>query len=200
MGYSIVPKRRKVLYKMGFLTLRIVRIMKENKPLVSAEELNALIGGWGETPDKSVDRFFPLRFWFVVFVAGVFAVRLLFIPGEMAANLYSEPAEVARLTNFLYFRGWFLLCAISVAVYAYINNWYASIMLFCVLLAGCVNLISDIFSVYADQLKTPTPALTIQLLLRVFVLWLVYISVKNMSRLPERKDRMNIFLPFKKIK
>ena len=172
--------------------------MKENKPLVSVDELNALIAGWGETPDKSVDRFFPIRFWFIVSVIGIFVLRLLFKPGEMAANMYSDPAEVARLTNFLYFRGWFLLCAFSVAVYAYIYNWYASLMFFCVLLIGSANLINDIFSVYAEQLRTPTPALTVQLLVRVIVLWTIYISVKNMSRLPERKDRLNIFLPFKR--
>lgn len=174
--------------------------MKEKKPLVSADELNALIAGWGESPDKSVDRFFPLRFWFVVFVAGVFILRLLFTPAEMAANLYSEPAEVARLTNYLYFRGWFLLCALCVAIYAYIKNWYASLIFFCILIIGTANLISDIFSVYAEQLRTPTPAFTLQLLVRIFILWLVFSSVKNMSRLPERKDRINIFLPFKKIK
>ena len=174
--------------------------MKENKPLVSVDELNALIAGWGESPDKSVDRFFPLRFWFVVFVAGVFVLRLLFTPGEMAANLYSEPAEVARLTNYLYFRGWFLMCAVAVAIYAYIFNWYASIVFFCGFLIGSANLVSDLFSVYAEQLRTPTPGLTVQLLVRILVLWLVYVSIKNMSRLPERKYRMNIFLPFKKIK
>lgn len=172
--------------------------MEKNKPLVSADELNALIAGWGESPDKSVDRLFPLRFWFVVFVAGVFVLRLLFTPGEMAANLYSDPAEVARLTNYLYFRGWFLMCALAVAIYAYVFNWYASLMFFCVLLIGSANLISDIFSVYAEQLKTPTPTLTVQLLMRILVLWVIYISVKNMSRLPESKDRLNILLPFKR--
>ena len=172
--------------------------MKEQKPLVSADELNALITGWGESPDKSVDRFFPLRVWFVIFVGGIFVLRLLFTPGEMAANLSSDPTEVARLTNYLYFRGWFLLCAMSVAIYAYIFNKYASIMLFCVLLIGSVNLIFDLFSVYAEQLKAPTPALTVQLMIRILVLWIVYLSVKNMSRLPERKDRLNILLPFKR--
>jgi len=67
-------------------------------------------------------------------------------------------------------------------------------------LIGSANLVSDLFSVYAEQLRTPTPGLTVQLLVRILVLWLVYVSIKNMSRLPERKDRMNIFLPFKKIK
>ena len=172
--------------------------MDKEKPLVSADELNALIAGWGETPDKSVDRFFPIRFWFVVFVAGIFVLRLLFTPGEMAAKLSSDPAEVARLTNYLYFRGWFLMCAVAVAFYAYIFNWYASIVFFSGLLIGSANLISDLFSVYAEQLRTPTPTLTVQLLVRILVLWLVYVSIKNMSRLPERKDRLNIFLPFRR--
>ena len=172
--------------------------MKDNKPLVSADELDALIRDWGAQPNPSVDKFFPLRFWFVVFIAGAYAVRLLFFPEVMATKLSSEAIEIARLSKFLYFRGWFLTFAIVLASYAYIKNWYLGIIFFCVLLIGTVNFVFDLFNVYAEQLSKLSPMLTVLLLMRLMVLWMVYMSVKNVSRMPEGRDRINILLPFKR--
>ena len=88
--------------------------MKKEEPLVSATELEALIHGWGtNTQAKNMDKFFALRYWFVCFVAGCYAIALLFFPGKVAQNLSIHPVEIARITNFLYFRGWFLVIALS---------------------------------------------------------------------------------------
>lgn len=171
--------------------------MKENKPLVSAAELEALIQDWGAAPHRSVDKFFPLRFWFVFMLTVFYALRLLFAPEAMAAKLSAEPVEIARLSNFLYFRGWFVTVAVFIGTYAYFKNWYFGIVFFCVLLVGSVNFVFDLFNVYAEQLAQPTPLLTLMLLMRIMVLGLIYVSVKNASRMPEGKDRINILLPFK---
>lgn len=172
--------------------------MKENIPLVSARELESLIGGWGAVPNQSVDKFFPIRFWFVLLVAGAYALRLLFFPEIVAAGLSSEAIEVARLSKFLYFRGWFLIFTICLVSYGYLKNWYLGIIFFCVILVGSVNFIFDLFNIYEEQLAKPTPMLTMLLLMRLMVLWLVYISVKNISRIPEGMDRINILLPFRR--
>ncbi len=79
--------------------------MKKDEPLVSAAELEALIHGWGsKTQAKSVDKFFALRYWFVCLVAASYAIALLFSPGKVAQTLSVHPVEIARITNFLYFR------------------------------------------------------------------------------------------------
>jgi len=44
-----------------------------NKPLVSAAELEALIQDWGALAHPKVDRFFPLRFWFLLAIAALYA-------------------------------------------------------------------------------------------------------------------------------
>ncbi|PUE21116.1 MULTISPECIES: hypothetical protein [unclassified Limnohabitans] len=172
--------------------------MKENKPLVSAQELNALIEGWGETANQQIDKFYPLRFWLIVSIAFIYAFNLLFTPNEIASRLSNEPLEIARLTNFLYFRGWFIILVTAIATYAYLNNWYISIVIFCIFLISSVNFIFDFFTVYNGQIGTPTTLLTAILLLRIFILLLLFFSVKNLSKIPEKKDRMNIFLPFGK--
>ncbi|MEK7344440.1 MAG: hypothetical protein AAB176_02000 [Pseudomonadota bacterium] len=173
--------------------------MNENKPLVSAVELDALIQGWGAFPNQSIDTYFPLRSWFILLLSGAYALRLLFFPEVVAANFSSEAIEIARLSKFLYFRGWFLISVIGLAAYAYFKDWYMGILFFCILLVGCVNFIFDLFNIYAEQLSKPTPLLTLVLLVRLFILWLLYINLKNTSRMPQGWDKINVLLPFKRL-
>ena len=67
-----------------------------------------------------------------------------------------------------------------------------------IFLLGISNLVSDVFNVYWEKLTQPSAALTLVLMARVFVLWLVYICMRNATRLPEPGDRFNILLPFRR--
>ena len=171
---------------------------KDEKPLVSIAELDALIGGWGSTAGQSVDKFYPLRFWYLLAIACGYAASLLFAPEFMAKTLSKEPVEIIRLSKFLYFRGWFLVVMIALGVYAYYKNWYLGIVFSIMLLLGGVNFVFDLFNVYAERLAQPTPRFTLMLLLRVAALWCVYMSIKNVSRIPAFEDRFNLLLPFKR--
>lgn len=173
--------------------------MKKNEPLVSAAELEALIHGWGaDTQPKNVDKFFAFRFWFVFFVASSYAIALLFFPGKLAQNLSVHQFEIDRITNFLYFRGWFLVIALSFVTFCYVKNWYFGIVLCAVALLASVNLVFDLFNVYAEKLSEPSPRLTFFLLIRLLSLSMVFISIKNISRMPLGEGRFSIFLAFKK--
>ena len=169
-----------------------------NKPLVTAAELEALIQDWGAVPHPGVDRFFPLRFWFLFGIAALYIGWLLFAPEFLASTLSKDPVEVARLSNFLYFRGWFLVVMITLGVYAYYKNWYLGLIFSAMLLVGSVNFVFDLFNVYAERLSQPTPRLTLMLLLRLTALWFLYLSVKNISRLPQGLDRFNLLLPLRR--
>lgn len=173
--------------------------MKKDEPLVSAAELEALIHGWGSnSKEKNVDKFFPMRYWFVCFVAGSYAIALLFFPGDVAKNLSIHQVEIDRITNFLYFRGWFLVIALSFVTFCYVKNWYFGIVLCAVALLASVNLVFDLFNVYAEQLSNPSPRLTFLFLIRLVCLSFVFISIKNISRMPVGQGRLSIFLPFRK--
>jgi hypothetical protein len=133
--------------------------MKKNEPLVSAAELEALIHGWGgNTQAKSVDKFFAWRIWFVLFVVGCYAIALLFFPGKLAQNLSIHQLEIDRITNFLYFRGWFLVIGLSFVTFCYVKNWYFGIVLCAVALLASVNLVFDLFNVYSEKLSDPSPS------------------------------------------
>ena len=172
--------------------------MKEAKPLVSAQELEALIQGWGAVPSQSVDKFFPARFFYAFLMILIAALWLLFDSASAAKMLSPDPVNQARLQNFLYFRGWFMLSALTVGSYSYLRNWYPAIVFSAALVVGLTNLVSDIFTVYPERLANPTPFFTVFLLMRLVLLWVFYMAIKNASRMPEIKDRTNLFLPFKR--
>lgn len=172
--------------------------MREPKPLVSAEELEALIQDWGAMPSQSVDKFFPTRFLYAFVVILSAALWLLFGSASLAQSLTADPLNQVRLQNFLYFRGWFMLSALILGSYSYLRNWYPGIVFSAALIAGLTNLVSDIFMIYPERLANPTPLFTVLLLVRMILLWVLYMSVKNASRMPEIKDRTNLFLPFKR--
>jgi hypothetical protein len=111
----------------------------------------------------------------------------------------SDPSEIIRMSQFLYFRGWFILIAIIVGLYSYINNWYLGITFLSMFLVGCVNFTFDLFNIYAEVLNNPSPRITAMFTLRIIGLWFIFLTFKNSSRIPELKDRFNPLLPFRKV-
>jgi len=172
--------------------------MKEQKPLVSAAELEALIQNWGSSPDKSIDKFYIVRLAFNVSVMLCGAFWLLMDPLGIAQTLSSDPENIERVVSYLYFRGWFILGILILGFYSYFKNWYPAIVFCCCLLLGAMNLVSDLFTLYPERLTKPTPFFTLLLLVRLSLLWVMYMSIKNVSRMPHAKDRINVFLPFKR--
>ncbi|MEN9624196.1 hypothetical protein [uncultured Limnohabitans sp.] len=170
----------------------------KNKPLVSAAELEALIQGWGYSPNQSVDKFFPIRFWYLFGITFGYGLLLLFNSSHVAQNLSAEPVEVLRISRFLYFRGWFLCAVLCIGTFAYLRNWYPAITFSGIFIVGCVNFVFDLFNVYAEVLANPTPKTTVALIARLLALWVVFLSVRNAGRQPDLKDRLNILLPFKR--
>lgn len=172
--------------------------MNSNNPLVSAAELEALIKNWGSIPGKSVDKFFPLRSWYLFVIALIYAVWLLFGAESAAQHMTSNAFDADRMVRFLYFRGWFIVVLMIFGCYSYVKNWYPSIVLSCIFLVASVNLVFDMFNVYAAVIAHPSPRITLMLFLRMIALWFLYLGVKNSSRLPDVSDRLNLMLLLKR--
>ena len=169
-----------------------------NTPLLSVAELEALIQVWGGKSNLSVDRIFPIKFWFVVSVAAGYCVWLLFAPDKVAMMMATEPIEIARLSRFLYFRGWFLLVMIILTMYFFVKDKYIALYSSACFMLGSMNLVFDLFNVYGANLSRPTPELTILLIIRVAALGAMYSIVRHSGRVPEVKDRFNVSLPFRR--
>jgi hypothetical protein len=165
--------------------------------VVSVEELDALITNWGRDSRKGIDVWSAWRFWYMVLVSTTYVFVLIFNPHRVAEGLSPDPAEVIRLTRFLYFRGWFLMFAVSFGFYAYLRGWYTAVVFAALAFMGSVNLVFDLFTVYPEKLANPTPGFTLLMLVRLAALLFLFIGVKNASRLPRGFDRINLLLPFK---
>lgn len=110
----------------------------------------------------------------------------------------TDAGDLVRIERFMYFRGWFILGIIALGSYAYFKNWYPAIVFSSLFLMACVNFVFDLFNVYATALSQPTPQLTLMLLGRLLAIGFLYLCVKNLSRLPDSKDRLNLLLFFRK--
>ena len=172
--------------------------MNKSKPLVGADELEALIQDWGSSNAKSIDNFYPLRILLITLLGGAHAVAMLFFPDDLAKNLSTNPLDIERIVNYIYFRGWFLFVAVLFGLYFYFKNYYFGIALCVLLLTGFINLLSDLFNIYGEKLAEPTPAFTLIIILRFICYYLVFISIRNISRIPPVSDRWKISLAWKK--
>jgi hypothetical protein len=172
--------------------------MEKNKPLVSAQELDALIAGWGDSANPvSVDKFFPIRI-FILFAIIIFsAIALLFFTEKIVQILHSD-SKVSYIKNYMYFRGWFLLMFLAVGINSYRTGKYVAINYLVLLILGSMSFVSDLFTVYPERLQNITPGFTLVLLVRIMLLWFLLLNIKNASRIPERKDRFDILLPFRR--
>ena len=94
------------------------------KPRITNDELDALAFNSVSNNPITIDKWAPLRFWLAFVVMAAFAIWLLTSPVEIASTLTKIPAEEIKLSAYLYFRGWFLVSAITLGAYAYIKNWH----------------------------------------------------------------------------
>ena len=172
--------------------------MKQEKPLITVAELDALIANWGSDANARVDKFYTARLTFNVLVMLPFAIALLFNSTEIAQSLSSDSIYVDRVEHYLYFRGWFMLLIVAIGAYSYLKSWYTAIYFSFCFVAGSVNFVSDLFILFPERLAHPTPYTTLSLIVRLILIWVMYVSVRNASRMPDPKDRLNPFLMFKR--
>ena len=172
--------------------------MKEQKPLVTLAELEALVQDWGASSATLPDRFYTVRLAFNVLVMITAALWLLLDAHGIALTLSTDPQAIERIQGYLYFRGWFMLGILALGSYAYLKNWYPALAFSCCFVIGAMNLVSDLFTVYPERLDNPTPFFTVSLMVRLVLLWVMYKSVRNASRMPDVKDRLVAFWPFRR--
>ena len=168
------------------------------KPRITNDELDALAFNSVSNNPITIDKWAPLRFWLAFVVMAAFAIWLLTSPVEIASTLTKIPAEEIKLSAYLYFRGWFLVSAITLGAYAYIKNWHTGLVLGGLTALSVVNTMFDMLTIFPDLLAKRSPFFTAIVVIRVSVMLLVISLVTNRHRLPTERDRLNLLLPFKK--
>jgi len=173
--------------------------MDEKKPLLSTEELNALIGSWSPSSDgRQIDKFFPLRFWYLFVLTLLSGVGLLLNADGLAQNLTADPNFVERLRYMLYFRGWFIMAIIVLGGYVYIKDRFIPLYSFGFLIIALVNFFFDMVAIFPERLSSPTHLFTFSLIARILAIWCIFLNLRNCNNIPSVKNRFNIKLAFAK--
>lgn len=172
--------------------------MNKTKPLISAQELDALIGGWGYSSNPAmVDKFFPIRIVLLITLGTLASFSLLFFTDNIFQALHNN-SEATYIKRYMYFRGWFMLIFLMIGFNAYRTGKYVAINFFIIFILAAMNFISDLFMVYPSRLQNITPDFTLILLGRITLLWFLFLGVKNASRIPEKGSRFDVLLPFRR--
>ncbi len=169
----------------------------QRKPLVTAHELEALLAKPVPAP-FSVDAYFPFRLAILVLFSAIWFVRLTVFTQDVATDLFSNPAVQEFMMPALYFRAWILFVFISAGVWSYKNGKFPAIVFGLLFVLSLFNLLFDISVFYSEKLTHQDTKLTFILMGRVFVSYILFLSMRRAHRIPQGRDKWNIFLPFKK--
>lgn len=123
---------------------------------------------------------------------------LLLFPGEIANTLSRQPLDIARVSGFLYLRGWFVAFLIVFGVYSHAGNWYLGPVFSAFLRIGSVEFAFDLFNIYAERLSQPTQKFTLTMIPGLISIGFVHLNIRNLSRIPGARDRVNALLPFRR--
>lgn len=171
--------------------------MLTNKQLISAQELDALLAK-PINASAPVDKYFPLRTFFLALVATAWFIRMVFFTDQVAIDLFSDSAVREAMKPAIYFRGWVVLASYILIFYAYNRKSLISIA-FGFLLAGAFfNLISDFTVFYAEKISERDPLVTATLMFRFFIAYLIFLNMRNAKHVPQGFDKWNPLLFLKK--
>jgi hypothetical protein len=167
------------------------------KPLVTAQELEALLSK-PVADTHAVDPYFPFRLAILTFFSAIWFLRLTLFTSEVANDLFSNPDIRHYMMPALYFRAWILFVFMSVGVWSYKNGKYPAILFGLLFVASVFNLMFDVTIFYAEKLAEQDFRITLVILGRLLIAYVLYISMRRAHRIPLGRDKWNLFLPFKK--
>ena len=164
-----------------------------SSPLVSAMELEALLASSSHPGGDPVDRFYPLRMWFLVLIASGYALAMLMFPHTLASWIAPDNL-MTQMTRYFYLRGWVQLAALVLGIYAYLRSWYPGLTFGGIALVAFSMLLVDMVIVYPPLLTQPTPMFTALFALRVLGIVTLFLNMLNGQRLPPEAQRLNALL------
>lgn len=168
-------------------------MVQRKRVLLSAQELEALIGG-NSGEERRIDPYFPLRTLFIALLTGAAAIALIMAPQEIAESLFATPELIDRYTGIFYLRGMLMLVLIAIAWYSYTYGKYTGIVFFAVAVIASSNLVTDVLEVYPARFSDPSWEFTVILLLRLIAWLFAILNVLRCAELPEVGDRWNFRL------
>lgn len=169
-----------------------------NKPNLTAEELEALLVRPAHS-EINIDNYFPLRMWFIGLAGIIWFIRLTVFTEDAANTLFAVPLVREYMKSALYFRAWIMFAFMFMGMIAYSTEKYPAIFFLGMFVVGSFNFIADMTIFYKDLFSNPSPGFNLLILFRIFMCYLLFISIRNAKRIPFGKDKWNPFLALRNL-
>jgi hypothetical protein len=170
-----------------------------NKPLVTADELEALlVKNDAVFTDTDIDKYFPLRVFLFSLGTTFWFLRLTLFTDVVAKDLFSDESTQQQMMTALYFRAWIVFISFTLILLAYKSEKFLAICFGIFFIASVFNILFDVSIFYAEKLAQRDAQVTFTLLIRIFFSYLFFVSMRNANRVPTGRDKWNPFLFLKK--
>jgi hypothetical protein len=163
--------------------------MEKNAPLLSQEELDTL-STWHAPGAEQVDRGFKYRMLFLLAVVLAYAVKLLLFPDIAASNYNLAARGEGEMARYFHQRGWFLLFAACVYLYAYLRDWHFEKVAIGFFSAALITLVMDYLNVYQFLNEAPTQSMTALIGLRLASIYCLFLNAARARRAPPMPRRL----------
>ena len=129
------------------------------------------------------DPCFDCRNFFLLLVAGFFAIKLLFFPESITRHF--SGSLTPEMTHYLLRRGWYMLLFVLLYSYSYYRDWYFEAIAFVIFELAICNMVGDFVNIYSKFTYDSMPADLIFLgIIRFSATVCLFLNTFNSHRAP----------------
>jgi len=155
-----------------------------NKPVLTSEELGALMTQPLQQALLGIDLNFRWRHAFLFTFCLAFIIRLLFLHEFAIENFNFAGEDVLRKMLYLQIRGWVVLAGTFLYIYSYSRDWHFAKVSLIIFAMALSTFILDLVNIYAFSTEAAPKLIISIILLRLMALYLMLLNALRAERLP----------------
>lgn len=160
-----------------------VRNLHVDPPLVTDEELNALMGE--DAPAVSnTDTWFKYRNLFLLVVVTSQVIKLLFFSHLAIGNFELGALDPQAFERYLVFRACFIIGISAFYLFSYLKNWYFEKVSLLYVGIAITALVMDYFNAYVYLSENPLQWMTGLIALRFMAVYCLWMNALRAPRAP----------------
>ena len=160
-----------------------MRHLQAGQPLVTDEELNALMGE--DVPAvSSTDTWFKYRNMFLLLVVTSQVIKLLFFSHLAIGNFELGALDPQAFERYLVFRACFVVLISAFYLFSYLKNWYFEKVSLLYVGIAITSLVMDYFNAYVYLSESPAQWMTGLIVLRFMAVFCLLMNAWNAQRAP----------------
>lgn len=160
-----------------------MRHLHAGQPLVTDEELDALIGENGAV-DTNTDVWFKYRNLFLLVAVISQAAKLLFFSHLTVGNFELGTLDPQAFERYLVFRAGFIVAISAFYLFSYLKNWYFEKVSVLYVGIAITALVMDYFNAYVYLSESPAQWMTGLIALRFMAVFCLLMNAWSAQRAP----------------